>query len=354
MSSDTTLEGSALGNGQGAIDGTSASNASNNTPAAPDVQAKRSKRHTIQVEYSALPSHMDDSNLLSQDDLLAAGGQPSSDAVAQARAAAQAALLGESYLPNQAPAVGGTSGVSSVATNNRSQTDVEMDDGAPGTQSSGGSHGPPMPIAAGKYGNGRGAAPRPRPMSMFASTEMQPDFACESALPPPISVIMDLGNGHLSSASSIDISMRGDEAGRIRPITMDPDQFGHRRNSGTVASRGSNSVSQRRPSVRSNTTGGFIGLSITRESSNRRGRLPEIPPILPVNSVNGEELGIGVGAGIASHVPRKIEDVLFPDNPTHQSPRLQPSGAASRVKSWFNRRTSRWGAAAVLGTDQPL
>ncbi|KAJ2877362.1 hypothetical protein H4R27_006244, partial [Coemansia aciculifera] len=47
MSSDTTLEGPAQG--QGAHDGTSIANGgSNNTPAVPDAQGKKSKRHTIQ------------------------------------------------------------------------------------------------------------------------------------------------------------------------------------------------------------------------------------------------------------------------------------------------------------------
>ncbi|KAJ2809658.1 hypothetical protein FBU31_008159, partial [Coemansia sp. 'formosensis'] len=153
--------------------------------------------------------------------------------------------------------------------------------------------------------------------------------------------------------------MHVDDVGRTRPQTMEPDQYSRRHNSGTVASNGSrsrsNSESQRRTSIRSNTTGGFAGVNSTRESNNRRGRLPEIPPIIPVNSVTGEELGIGVGAGIASHVPRKVEDVLFPDSPTPQSPRLQHGGgAASRVKSWFNRRASRWGTASVMGSEQPL
>ncbi|KAJ2753092.1 hypothetical protein GGI19_003373 [Coemansia pectinata] len=353
MSSDTTLEGPAQG--QGAHDGTSIANGgSNNTPAVPDAQGKKSKRHTIQVEYSTLPTHMASANLQSSEDHLL----PTPEAVAQARAAAQAALMGERYSPaNQAAETAATSGVSSVATNNRSQTDVELEDGVPSTQSSGGSRAAPPTVDSAKFVNGRSAAPRPRPMSMFASTEMQPEFGEESLLPPPISAIMDLGRGHLSSASSID--MHGDDVSRARPQTMDPDQYSRHRNSGTVASHGShsrsNSGSQRRQSIRSNTTGGFAGVNSTRENNNRRGRLPEIPPILPVNSVTGEELGIGVGAGIASHVPRKIEDVLFPDSPTPQSPQLQHGGgAASRVKSWFNRRASRWGTAAVMGSEQPL
>ncbi|KAJ2747864.1 hypothetical protein GGI20_000159 [Coemansia sp. BCRC 34301] len=308
--SDTTLEGDAALDSQSSGSGSN----NNNTPAVPDAQGKKSKRHTIQVEYSSQCTPTEDALV------------PTSEAVAQARAATQAALVGERYSASQAPETAGTSGVSSVATNNRSATDVELEDG-------------------GKAANGcsaaiiaAAAAPRPRPMSMFASTEMQPEYDSEALLPPPISAIMDLGHGHLSSASSID--MHGEAAGRLRPQTMEPDQY------------------SRLDSVGSKTRSN-AGLSSTRSSSNRRGRLPEI---LPVNSVTGEELGIGVGAGIASHVPRKIEDVLFPDSPPSQSqsqsPRLQHgagAGAASRVKSWFNRRASRWGAAAIMGADhQPL
>ncbi|KAJ2489486.1 hypothetical protein IWW37_003949 [Coemansia sp. RSA 2050] len=338
ISSDSMLDG--LTRGPGAQDGMAIANGgsnSNNTPAVPDAQGKKSKRHTIQVEYSTPPTHMASANQLSEESLL-----PTSEAVAQARAAAQAALTGEKYPPpSQAAETAATSGVSSVATNNRSQTDVEPEDGEPCSQSSSGSRAAPPTVDSAKFVNGRSAAPRPRPMSMFASTEMQPEFGEESVLPPPISAIMDLGHGHLSSASSIDM-----------PQTMDPEQYSRQRKSGTVVSHGSISESQRRPSIRSNATGGPAGPSSTRESNNRRGRLPEI---LPVNSVTGEELGIGVGAGIASHVPRKVEDVLFPDSPTPQlHHQLQHGGAASRVKSWFNRRASRWGTASIMGSEQPL
>ncbi|KAJ2812120.1 hypothetical protein FBU31_007648, partial [Coemansia sp. 'formosensis'] len=199
MSSDTALDGPTQ-HGQGAQDGTSIANGggnnSNNTPAVPDAQGKKSKRHTIQVEYSTLPTHMANGNLQSEENLL----PPTSEAVAHARAAAQAALMGERYSPtNQAAETEATSGVSSVATNNRSQTDVELEDGVPSTQSSGGSRAAPATVDSAKFVNGRGAAPRPRPMSMFASTEMQQaEFGEESVLPPPISAIMDLGHGHLS------------------------------------------------------------------------------------------------------------------------------------------------------------
>ncbi|KAJ1821087.1 hypothetical protein LPJ60_002830 [Coemansia sp. RSA 2675] len=338
MSSDSMLDG--LTRAPGAQDGAPVVNGgsnSNNTPAVPDAQGKKSKRHTIQVEYSSPPAHMASASQLSEENLL-----PTSEAVAQARAAAQAALTGERYSPpSQAAETAATSGVSSVATNNRSQTDVEPEDGEPSSQSSSGSRAAPPTVDGAKFVNGRSAAPRPRPMSMFASTEMQTEFGEESALPPPISAIMDLGHGHLSSASSIDM-----------PQTMDPEQYSRQRKSGTVASHGSIGESQRRPSIRSNATSSHAGPNSTRESSNRRGRLPEI---LPVNSVTGEELGIGVGAGIASHVPRKVEDVLFPDSPTPQlHHQLQHGGAASRVKSWFNRRASRWGTASVMGSEQPL
>ncbi|KAJ2639220.1 hypothetical protein GGF44_002699, partial [Coemansia sp. RSA 1694] len=288
MASDATLDGPA----QSGIDGVGAIGGSN-TPAVPDAQGRKAKRHTIQVEYAcAQPAHMASADAL----------VPTPEAVAQARAAAQAALTGERHSPAQAPeattTTPATSGVSSVATNTRSATDVELDAALL----------PPPKLPD--------AAARPRPMSMFASTEMQAEYGGCAAPPPAIAAIMDLGHsphhGHLSSASSIDMhgGARGDE--RPAPDAPPPPAGDHR--------------------------------------SARRGRLAEIPPILPVSSLAGEELGIGVGAGIASHVPRRIEDVLFPDSPTPQSPRAQHgAGAASRVKSWFNRRASRWGAAAMGG-----
>ncbi|KAJ2534324.1 hypothetical protein EV175_007037, partial [Coemansia sp. RSA 1933] len=206
-------------------------------------------------------------------------------------------------------------------------------------------------------------------MSMFASTEMQLDVPDEFNMPPPISAMMDIGQGGaMSSASSFEGPMNGhmDNKGgkkRARPVTLGPDQFersgvaqrssragdmgGRGGGSGSHRSR-SNSESQRLPTSRSGANSGFLGFGMSRESTSRRGRMPEIPPVIPVNSTTGEELGIGVGAGIASHVPRRVEDVLFPDSPTAQSPRMQSAGPASRVKSWFNRRTSRW------GIEQPM
>ncbi|KAJ2890749.1 hypothetical protein GGI21_006068, partial [Coemansia aciculifera] len=149
MSSDSTLEapvgaaGAQGGNGS-------------NTPAVPDAQGKKSKRHTIQVEYPALAAHA----LASEE----AAAVPTAEAVAQARAAAAAALSGEKLsAPSTPPSCG------SVA------TDVEMD---------------AVETSA-----------RPRPMSMFASTEVQAESAL--LLAPPISAMM--GHGHLSSASSIDM-----------------------------------------------------------------------------------------------------------------------------------------------------
>ncbi|KAJ2814806.1 hypothetical protein IWW50_007021, partial [Coemansia erecta] len=254
--------------------------------------------------------------------------------VAQARAAAHAALSGK---PSQTVRGAPESGVSSTATTKtRSQTDVEPEDAAV----------PPLPDAAKQ--SAERSTQRPRPMSMFASTEMQPDVPDETTLPPPISAMMGMGNGGLSPASSLGNSLRGSVQSRVRQMTFGGDRAGshagHRSRS--------NSEAQGRPSQRSHHAGTMADMRSSHESASRRGRLPEIPPILPVNSTTGEELGIGVGAGIASHVPRKIEDVLFPDSPTPQSPRLHSSsGAASRVKSWFNRRTSRWG---VPGMEQAL
>ncbi|KAJ2438198.1 hypothetical protein GGF42_008374, partial [Coemansia sp. RSA 2424] len=252
MASDATLDDPAQGGG---VDGVGAIGGSN-TPAVPDAQGRKSKRHTIQVEYScAQPAHMASADAL----------VPTPEAVAQARAAAQAALTGERHSPAQAPETTTTpataSGVSSVATNTRSATDVELDAALL-----------PLPKLL-------DATARPRPMSMFASTEMQPEYGGCAAPPPAIAAIMDLGHshhGHLSSASSIDMHS-GARDERLAPDATPP--AGEHR-------------------------------------SARRGRLAEIPPILPVSSLAGEELGIGVGAGIASHVPRRIEDVLFPDSPT--------------------------------------
>ncbi|KAJ1724195.1 hypothetical protein LPJ53_001533 [Coemansia erecta] len=343
-------------NGQIVPDG--AANA-NNTPAVPDVQAKKSKRHTIQVEYSTLPSQIAESGHQNEASMPPA---PSAEMVAQARAAAQAALMGE-----KAPAKSDNTtaaGVGSSSARARSHSEDEADGAVPDVLSStimGDRAVPKAGKAAkpdGEQKHQQRAAQRPRPMSMFASTEMQPDIPDESTMPPPISAMMDMSHGGLSSASSIANSIQAEarNRSRVRPITLGPDQFENKRKTDSAESHRSrsNSESQRRPSMRSNHTGTLLTHTATRESSNRRGRMAEIPPVLPVNSTTGEELGIGIGAGIASQMPKHVEDVLFPDSPNPQLSRGQPAGgAASRVKSWFNRRTSRWGASA-MGMDQPL
>ncbi|KAJ1779568.1 hypothetical protein LPJ77_001372 [Coemansia sp. RSA 2523] len=292
-----------------------------NAPAVPDEQPKKAKRHTIQVEYSTAASPA-----MSGDAEVPLPVAPTADMVAQARAAAHAALSGQ---PSQTIRDGPASGVSSTSTKTRSQTDVEPEDAVV----------PPLPEAKPNVDR---STQRPRPMSMFASTEMQLDTPDEVTLPPPITAMMGMGNGGLSPASSLGASMHGSTQGRTRQISYTSEHKDSRSRS--------NSEAQGRG--RSYHAGTISDMRSSHESGSRRGRLPEIPPILPVNSITGEELGIGVGAGIASHVPRKIEDVLFPDSPTPQSPRLHSSsGAASRVKSWFNRRTSRWG---VSGMEQSL
>ncbi|KAJ1889908.1 hypothetical protein LPJ66_007777 [Kickxella alabastrina] len=320
-------------NGQVVPDGSTAT--ASNTPAVPDVQAKKSKRHTIQVEYSTLSTQLADSSHQNEVSLPEA---PSAEMVAKARAATQAALMGERQELED----------SSPSNKVRAQTDSGVDQAVPRSTATAADRAVPK-----APGTEQRMAPRPRPMSMFASTEMQQGDLNEIALPPPISVMMDLGHGGtLSSASSIDNNIHsGAPRGRVRPVTLSPDQFEHKnkhRNTGSVDSHNSH----RSRSNSEHHTNRRSSMRSSNEVSNRRGRLPEIPPVLPVNSTTGEELGIGVGAGIASHIPRHVEDVLFPDAPTLQSPRLQ-SGPASRVKSWFNRRTSRWGAAA-MGADQPL
>ncbi|KAJ2706894.1 hypothetical protein FB645_001189 [Coemansia sp. IMI 203386] len=353
--SGNSQDGKANGaNGQTVPDGVT--NPSN-TPAVPDAEAKKSKRHTIQVEYSTVSSQIANDSHQNEDSMPAV---PSAEMVAQARAAAQAALMGErprATADKAAPA----SGVSSTSTKARSQSELEADDAVPDVMSNGvdSDRAVPKAITAVEQQKQK-QKQRPRPMSMFASTEMQPEIPDECTMPPPISTIMDMSHGGLSSASSIDNNMRGDaHKPRVRPITLGPDQFENKHKKSTAGSQSSqrsrsNSEHHRRPSLRSNYTGTLLGQTANREGSNRRGRLPEIPPILPVNSTTGEELGIGVGAGIASQMPRHVEDVLFPDSPTPQSPRLQSSGgAASRVKSWFNRRTSRWGVGS-MGIDQTL
>ncbi|KAJ2878157.1 hypothetical protein FB639_003485 [Coemansia asiatica] len=330
-----------------------------NTPAVPDAEAKKSKRHTIQVEYSTVSSQIASDSHQNEDSIPAV---PSAEMIAQARAAAQAALMGEKPRTAADKTAAPASGVSSTSTKARSQSELDMADTVPDKLSNGvvSDRAVPKAIPAVEQQKQK-QKQRPRPMSMFASTEMQPEIPDEFAMPPPISTIMDMSHhGGLSSASSIDNNMRGDgHKPRARPITLGPDQFENRRKKSTSGSQSSqrsrsNSEHHRRPSLRSNNTGTLLGQSNNRDGNNRRGRLPEIPPILPVNSTTGEELGIGVGAGIASQMPRHVEDVLFPDSPTPHSPRLQSSsGAASRVKSWFNRRTSRWGVGS-MGIEQPL
>ncbi|KAJ1668885.1 hypothetical protein EV178_000149 [Coemansia sp. RSA 1646] len=339
-------------------DGSQDTNSSNNSPAVPDAQCKKTKRHTIQVEYSTVPSNVVEESRKNEDSLPPTP-KPTPEMIAQARAAAQAALMGGDKYSSSAggaAAVAGdapASGVSSASTKGHSQCDVDFEDAV----LSAGSGSQAVPIS----GETQWSPQRPRPMSMFASTEMQLDVPDEFDMPPPISAMMDIGQGGaMSSASSFEGPMSNhtdDISGgkkRARPVTLGPDQFersGVRRSSraGDTDRRGgshrsrSNSESQGRPTSRSTGNNGFLGFGMSRESTSRRGRMPEIPPIIPVNSTTGEELGIGVGAGIASHVPRKVEDVLFPDSPTTQSPRMQNTGPASRVKSWFNRRTSRWG-----------
>ncbi|KAJ2761416.1 hypothetical protein IWQ57_006056, partial [Coemansia nantahalensis] len=295
-------------------------------PSVPDVSPKNPKRHTIQVDYAAAMSMPGAGDADAQVPALF-----TSDTIAQARAAAEAALSGE-------PA--SVSGVSSATARTRSHT--EADSGAERAV-------PSQPKSPGAATTS--ALPRPRPMSMYASTEMPSDAHDEATLmPPPISAVMNMEHSGLSPVSSMDVSIRGAAHGRTRPTAFVTD-------SRDAAARGqpnhrsrSNSEAQGRAPQFSRTSGA-VG-SHHHDAGRRRGRLPEIPPILPVSSITGEELGIGVGAGIASHMPRHIEDVLFPDSPTPQSPRLASSyGAASRMKSWFNRRTSRWG---VPGPEPPV
>ncbi|KAJ2798939.1 hypothetical protein H4R20_004633, partial [Coemansia guatemalensis] len=316
--------------------------AAQNSPAVPDIQPKQAKRHTIQVEY-ATASGQDGDDVEESIPVV-----PTSDMVAQARAATQAALSGQPSADHERRSV---SGDGSAETRTQTSADLKVSstastaDRVVPTQ--------PEPASAGSdY-----PSQRPRPMSMFASTEMQLEVPEGDSLPPPITAIMGMGHGGLSPASSIDANIHGsDSQSRTRPTTLTADDRATTSSGFQVSHRSrSNSEAQGRMSLRTNTMSG--------DHAGRRGRLPEIPPIIPVNSTTGEELGIGVGAGIASHVPRKIEDVLFPDSPTPPSPRLNSSGngsgtnggsgAASRVKSWFNRRTSRWGVSS-MGLDQPL
>ncbi|KAJ2080109.1 hypothetical protein H4R24_003314 [Coemansia sp. RSA 988] len=315
--------------------------AAQNSPAVPDIQPKQAKRHTIQVEYATTSGQ--DANDVEESIPVV----PTSEMVAQARAATQAALSGQPSVDHERHSV---SGDGSVET--RTQASAELNSSSTASPAERVVPTQRDPISA----TSDYALQRPRPMSMFASTEMQLDVPQGNTLPPPIAAIMDMGHGGLSPASSIDANIHGtDSQSRTRPTTLAADDRATTISDRKASHRSrSNSEAQGRMSLRTNTMSG--------DNAGRRGRLPEIPPIIPVNSTTGEELGIGVGAGIASHVPRKIEDVLFPDSPTPPSPRLNSSGsgnngsnngAASRVKSWFNRRTSRWGVSS-MGLDQPL
>ncbi|KAJ2342196.1 hypothetical protein GGF43_005988, partial [Coemansia sp. RSA 2618] len=189
-------EASAAHDAQVVPDGSTAQNA----PAVPDEQPKKAKRHTIQVEYSK-PQQPGTSS----DAEVPVPVAPTAEMVAQARAAAHAALSGK---PSQTVRGAPESGVSSTATTKtRSQTDVEPEDAAV----------PPLPDAAKQ--SAERSTQRPRPMSMFASTEMQPDVPDETTLPPPISAMMGMGNGGLSPASSLGNSLRGSVQSRVRQMT---------------------------------------------------------------------------------------------------------------------------------------
>ncbi|KAJ1961782.1 hypothetical protein GGI12_003050 [Dipsacomyces acuminosporus] len=334
------------------------------SPALPDAEAKQSKRHTIQVEYSALPAQILEASKDNQGSMPTTE-KPTPEMIQQARAAAQAALMGEKYVPGSvadadAAAVVPASRPSAETTKTHTPADMEAHDVEPSVRNA--DHVVPGSSDAGKHSTGR-KAQRPRPMSMFASTEMQPEIPDELTMPPPISAIMDLSRGALSSASSIDANIQHSGAEKPkekkpRPVTLGPDQISSMRNASSAAKQASqrsrsNTESHGQGSVRSNIGSASSGFAAHRERS-RRGRLPEIPPIIPINSTTGEELGISVGAGIASHVPKKVEDVLFPDSPTVYSPRLHNSGAAKRVKDWFNRRTSRWTGVGSGFDHQPL
>ncbi|KAJ1735837.1 hypothetical protein LPJ61_000343 [Coemansia biformis] len=304
-------------------------------PAVPEASPKKTKRHTIQVEYAA-------ASMPGADDAEAqVPVAPAPEAIAQARAAAQAALSGKPATAcDQAPA----SGDSSATARSRSRTNVEPDAAAPSDDRT-----VPSPPKVPSVG---AVAARPRPTSMYASTEMQQDAHEKSMLmQPPISAIMGMDHCGLSPASSMDTSIHGAAYGRARPTAF---STGHR-DTATFSQPGhrsrSNSEAHGRAPHHSRGTAAAGGTHLAGDGGRRRGRLPEIPPILPVSSTTGEELGIGVGAGIASHIPRRVEDVLFPDSPTPQLSRLTSSnGAASRMKSWFNRRASRWGGP---GMEQP-
>ncbi|KAJ2514516.1 hypothetical protein H4217_005718, partial [Coemansia sp. RSA 1939] len=276
----------AHGNGQ--------SGDSDNSPAAPDAQAKKTKRHTIQVEFAAAGGE-------SKTDAAALPLPlpPTAEAIAQARAAAQAALMGHdkqaanskqvASSSGDADAVGAdsgagvgdapASGVSSASTKGRAPSDDELD--GPASAST-------EPLS--------GDTARPRPTSMFASTEMPLRVPAAFDMPAPITSMLALGHGGMSSASSLE-------------------------------------AKEERESVRAQGAD---------QQPRSRSRVAEMARVEPVSSAAGEELGIGVGAGIASHVPRRVEDVLFPDAAAPPS-----TGPAARVRSWFSRRASRWGADAA-------
>ncbi|KAJ1940571.1 hypothetical protein EC988_006995, partial [Linderina pennispora] len=306
-------------------------NTSKNTPAVPDLEAKQSKRHTIQVDYAALPAHITQGDHDIADEMPQEPA-PTPEMVARARAAAQAALMGEKYEPQ--PTSGEpASGVSTASTKTQTLSDTEADDtdNAPAVPTSQ----PQVPAASNgdKYGSTRhtrrpSVQQRPRPTSMFASTDMQIDIPDELTMPPPISAVMKMAQGGLSSASSIEggVSQKSgkSKSSKVRPVTMGPDQYGpsaHRDSGVSMVGQRSRSNSAS-PAHTSSRPGTSAGDSLHNGSHRGRSRIPEIPPILPINSTTGEELGIGIGAGIASHVPRHVEDVLFPDSPTTvQSPR---------------------------------
>ncbi|KAJ1928208.1 hypothetical protein FBU59_007149, partial [Linderina macrospora] len=323
---------------------------------------KQSKRHTIQVDYAALPAHITQADHDISDEVPQEAA-PTPEMVARARAAAQAALMGEKYEPQQTSAEP-ASGVSTASTKTQTLSDTEADDtenvpAVPASQLPPASNGE-------KYGSTRharrpSAQQRPRPTSMFASTDMQVDIPDELTMPPPISAVMKMAQGGLSSASSIEggVSQKSgkSKATKARPATMSPDQYGggaHRDSAVSMVGQRSRSNSAS-PANTSSRPGTSAGDSILNGARRGRSRIPEMPPILPINSTTGEELGIGIGAGIASHIPRHVGDVLFPESPTTaQSPRLPSNNSrAARVKSWFNRRASRR-IGGVHGFDQPL
>lgn len=347
-------------------DGSEAANGSA-SPEAADTQAKKSKRHTIQVEYSNVSSRIDDEEMPLPG--IPTAGKPSEEIVSQARAAAQAALMGERR-EERSDNVGADSAMELIKA--RAKTYVsDCDDQVVPSAAITTDNNAASNVGGGSQSKGsagrNGSSSRPRPLSMFASTDRRADEPDEPGLPPPIAAIMNMEQEQMSSASSIDGNAGPYSAGSYKTSgssvrnqqQLDASDSQH----GSGRSR-SNSERRRRVSIRSNHGNAFSAFSFPRDGTNyKRGRVPEIPPVIPVNSKNGEELGIGVGAGIASQMPRKVEDVLYPDSPTRQQPsqpqqgmpsRVQSTGPASRVKSWFNKRTSRWGVPGISGNDHPF